>query len=78
MLWIVSASSATLPESATITLHETVIARMNDHLIAQMPRAVVAIEGRPRRCVAVAMPAMIVLMAVVMPMIYALGEPELG
>ena len=46
-LWIVSASSATLSESATITsCMRLVIARItNDHLIAQMPRAVVAIEG---------------------------------
>ena len=50
-LWIVSASSATLPErSHDGKLEHGGDARItNDHLIAQMPRAVVAIEGRSHR-----------------------------
>jgi hypothetical protein len=47
MLWIVSASSATLPEKYTTTsCNSAVAARITkDHLIAQMPLAVVEMLG---------------------------------
>jgi hypothetical protein len=47
MLWMVSARSATLSETNTTTsCRAAVAARIkNDHLIAQMPRAVVAMVG---------------------------------
>jgi hypothetical protein len=52
-LWMVSASRATLPEISTMKIWKTaVIARITkDHLIAQMPRSVVAIVGSMTPCV---------------------------
>ena len=52
-LWIVSARSATLPETTTTTsCKAAVTARMtNDHLTAQMPRVVVAMVGSMTPCV---------------------------
>ena len=46
-LWMVSASSAMLPDTTTTSICKAAVtARItNDHLIAQMPRSVVAIVG---------------------------------